>query len=168
MAPYNSCFNISAHPDFLNMQGKHETSMPASTIQNVCDSIVTDLSKSIFECHNGQIDCRECGHPIEDKEIPVKVKILMLCATLGFSSLAQAQDTTTYTYDALGRLAGSKTSGSQSTTTNIGYDAAGNRTNYTVTGAANGSGDPGASAGAPTVKRFVVIPLNGFTIIPIN
>lgn len=92
----------------------------------------------------------------------------MLCATLGFSSLAQAQDTTTYTYDALGRLVGSKTSGSQSTATTIGYDAAGNRTNYTVTGAASGSGDPGTSAGAPTVKRFVVIPLNGFTIIPIN
>ncbi|MET4898986.1 hypothetical protein RN629_17940 [Sphingomonadaceae bacterium jetA1] len=98
----------------------------------------------------------------------MKFKILMLCATLGFSSLAQAQDTTTYTYDALGRLVGSKTSGSQSTATTIGYDAAGNRTNYTVTGAASGSGDPGTSAGAPTVKRFVVIPLNGFTIIPIN
>lgn len=92
----------------------------------------------------------------------------MLCASLGVSSVAQAQDTTTYTYDALGRLVSSKTSGSQNVTTDIRYDAAGNRTNYTVSGAANGSGDPGASAGTPTVKRFVVIPLNGFTIIPIN
>lgn len=87
---------------------------------------------------------------------------------LAASGAAKAQETTTYTYDALGRLVSSKTSGSQNVTTSIRYDAAGNRTNYTVAGAANGSSDPGASAGAPTTKKYVVIPLNGFTIIPIN
>lgn len=92
----------------------------------------------------------------------------MLCAGLGVSSAAQAQDTTTYTYDALGRLVSSEVKGSQNVKTDIHYDAAGNRIDYAVSGAANGSGDPGASAGMPTVKRFVVVPLNGFTIIPIS
>lgn len=105
---------------------------------------------------------------LEPKEFALKVRILMLCAGLGASSVAKAQDTTKYTYDALGRLVSSKTTGSQNVTTDIKYDAAGNRTNYTVAGATNSSGDPGASAGLPSVKKFVVIPLNGFTIIPIN
>lgn len=108
------------------------------------------------------------GNHIETKEVALKVRILMLCVGLGASGAAKAQETTKYTYDALGRLVSSKTTGSQNVTTDIKYDPAGNRTNYTVAGATNSSGDPGASAGTPTVKKFVVIPLNGFTIIPIN
>lgn len=110
----------------------------------------------------------DVGNCIENKEFALKIRIFMLCASLGISGTVKAQETTTYTYDALGRLISSKTSGSQNVTTNTSFDAAGNRTNYSVTGAANGSGDPGASAGIPTTKKFVVIPLNGFTIIPIN
>lgn len=92
----------------------------------------------------------------------------MLFSGFWLSSAAQAQDETAYTYDALGRLTGSTTTGSQNVKTDIKYDRAGNRTDYTVTGGANGNGDPGASAGALTAKRFVIVPLNGFTIIPIN
>lgn len=108
------------------------------------------------------------GSHIKTKEFTLKVIILMVCAGLGVPSAAQAQDTTKYTYDALGRLVSSKIEGSQNVKIDIHYDAAGNRIDYAVSGAANGSGDPGASAGVPTAKKFIVVPLNGFTIIPIS
>ena len=84
-----------------------------------------------------------------------------------------AQSTTTYTYDALGRLTGSTVSGgpTNGTTTAISLDNAGNRTNYKVTGASgsgNGSGNNGDGAAAPQSRRVIVVPLNGFTIIPIS
>src|ERR1044071_8173403 len=56
--------------------------------------------------------------------------IIVLVAALGYSLLAHAAETTTYTYDALGRLiqVSGSASGSASTYT---YDAAGNRTQTT-------------------------------------
>ena len=54
---------------------------------------------------------------------------------LGVSSAALANETTTYTYDALGRVLGVANTGSVASTVAITYDAAGNRTNYQVTGA---------------------------------
>ena len=73
---------------------------------------------------------------------------------------ASAQETTTYTYDALGRLTGSSVSGgiSSGTNTAIQYDPAGNRSRYQVTGASD--------VPRPT-GRVVVVPLNGFTVIPL-
>ncbi|WP_363130087.1 hypothetical protein [Sphingomonas sp.] len=49
-------------------------------------------------------------------------------------SAAAAQETTTYTYDALGRLTGSSISGgpNSSRVTGTCFDAAGNRTRYDV------------------------------------
>ena len=49
-----------------------------------------------------------------------------------------ASETTTYTYDPLGRLKGVSTAGgpSNGVTVSTGFDPAGNRTNYTVAGAA--------------------------------
>lgn len=50
------------------------------------------------------------------------------------SGTATATETTTYSYDALGRLAGSGTTGSvnNNVVTSTAFDAAGNRSNYTV------------------------------------
>lgn len=69
---------------------------------------------------------------------------------------ARAGSTTTYTYDALGRLVQASTTGTvnngvQMSTT---YDPADNRTTYQVTGSANGP--------------IVVVPLNGLTVIPLK
>ena len=66
-----------------------------------------------------------------------------------------AQEQVRIEYDALGRLTNvTRESGPNSGTTAVyTYDAASNRTNVTVSGAR---------------KRIVVVPLNGFTIIPLN
>jgi hypothetical protein len=67
---------------------------------------------------------------------------------------ADASSTTTYTYDALGRLVQANTTG----TVNSGvamsttYDAADNRLTYKVTGSAS---------------KVVVVPLNGLMVIPV-
>tara|TARA_R110000868_G_C10965232_1_gene769028 strand:- start:7199 stop:7468 length:270 start_codon:yes stop_codon:yes gene_type:complete len=66
-----------------------------------------------------------------------------------------AASSTTYTYDALGRLIQATTVGtvndgvSMSTT----YDAADNRTTYQVTGAKS---------------KVIVVPISGLTIIPVS
>lgn len=82
---------------------------------------------------------------------------------------AQAQEVTTYTYDALGRVVGVNRSGGPvgGTNTAYAYDPASNRTNVTVTNSPNatGPGNSGSGATAPTTK-YVVVPLNGFTLIP--
>lgn len=76
------------------------------------------------------------------------------------ASPAIASETTTYSYDALGRLTGSSSTGSVNNGLNtaIQYDPAGNRTNYTVTGSSNNS---------PPAAAVIVVPLAGYTIIPI-
>ena len=50
--------------------------------------------------------------------------------------VADAAETVTYTYDALGRLVATTTSGgpNNGVSTGISYDPAGNRSTYTVTG----------------------------------
>lgn len=98
---------------------------------------------------------------------------VVLAFAIGFlgCGTAYAQETTTYQYDALGRLTTSTVSGgpNNQTQTSITYDPAGNRTNYTVAGSANqGNGDPNAGSGTPSTQTLViVVPLNGFTVIPI-
>jgi YD repeat-containing protein len=70
-------------------------------------------------------------------------------------------ETVTYSYDALGRVVSVSHAGGDNNgmTNSLSYDAAGNRTNYTVIG----SKDRGLGGGG-----VVVVPLNGFTIIPIG
>lgn len=77
----------------------------------------------------------------------------MVFSLTGTPALAQEQ--VKIEYDALGRLTKvTHESGPNSGTNSAySYDPASNRTNVTVTGAQ---------------KRVVVVPLNGFTIIPIN
>lgn len=91
-------------------------------------------------------------------------KIRWLTATAiaaGFAGQAQANEVTTYTYDALGRLTTSATTGTVNNGMNVStaFDPAGNRTNYTVTGSTN---TPSSGGGG-----VIVLPLNGFTIIPL-
>lgn len=80
---------------------------------------------------------------------------------LALAPPANAAETVTYTYDALGRLTGVSHSGGDNSgmTQSFRYDPAGNRTQYEVTGSKN----RGLSAGG-----VIVLPLNGFTIIPLG
>ena len=88
-------------------------------------------------------------------------------------SAAQAQETTTYTYDALGRVVTVQKSGGPSTgvQTTYQYDRAGNRTNVTVINAPNGAGGGDTGGGAsvpPSDPLYVVVPLNGYTLIRVR
>jgi YD repeat-containing protein len=81
--------------------------------------------------------------------------IIAALAAMGASFPAMAQEQLKLEYDALGRLTKvqTETGPNNGTEAVYGYDAAGNRTNVTTSGAR---------------KRVVVVPLNGFTIIPLN
>lgn len=87
---------------------------------------------------------------------------LWLVALLGVAIATPtcAAETVTYSYDALGRLVGSSVSGGPSSgvNTTIAYDPADNRTNYQVTG----------STQLPPGTAFIVLPLNGFLVVPVT
>ncbi len=102
----------------------------------------------------------------------------LLMAGLIPSSSALGSETVYYTYDALGRLV--KTTRTGSVNNNLQsqytYDAAGNRTNVTVSGATAGSGtgsgtgtgsDPGSGASTGQAV-YIVVPLNGYTLIRVT
>jgi YD repeat-containing protein len=97
------------------------------------------------------------------KLIAIAVSLLLL------SSQAFAQNNTEYQYDSLGRLVRVKNSGgpTDGVQSDYQYDSAGNRTNVTVSGTGNNSG---SSNGGATIStgQFIIVPLNGFTIIKIN
>jgi hypothetical protein len=67
----------------------------------------------------------------------------VVCALL-LAGPACAAETVTYTYDALGRLTATTSSGivNNGLSTSIAYDPAGNRTSYGVTGAGGGGPPP--------------------------
>jgi hypothetical protein len=108
------------------------------------------------------------------------VKLLVWAAlATGLAAPAAAQQTTRYEYDALGRLVAFRIEGGSTggVVTTIGYDAASNRTAYSVSGAPPSplpppsqlpptppSPLPPSSAG----RVFVVVPLSGFTLIPVS
>ncbi|BEV12117.1 RHS repeat protein [Asticcacaulis sp. DW145] len=80
----------------------------------------------------------------------------MLTTALSLSSsflIALSASQTAFVYDALGRV--TKVTYDNGTVVEYQYDAAGNRTQKTVTGS--------PSSGV----RVVVVPLNGFTVIPV-
>lgn len=74
---------------------------------------------------------------------------------------ALAQGTTTFEYDALGRLIGTATAGgtNDGLNTDYEYDPAGNRQRVVVTGSSNDE-PPGGTT-------VIVLPINGFLVIPI-
>lgn len=103
--------------------------------------------------------------------LPFSLRLLALCAALtGFTSQASAQETTTYQYDVHGRVTSSSRSGgpSNGVSATYTYDAASNRTNVTVTGSPNGNGNGLGDGAAVGPKQFVVVPLNGYSLIFIN
>jgi len=76
-------------------------------------------------------------------------RLFLATSSCALATAALASETTTYTYDALGRLVATNSSGTVNNglATTIAYDPAGNRSCYSVTGAATGSG--GACGSAP-------------------
>ena len=80
---------------------------------------------------------------------------LAMAMMVSASMPAFAAETTTYTYDALGRLVtvARQDGPANGVSSTYAYDAANNRTNVTVQGAQT---------------KVVVVPLNGFTVIPLN
>lgn len=84
--------------------------------------------------------------------------VALSCASQVLAQSGLAAETTTYSYDALGRLvltnvSSGPASGEQ---TALSYDAAGNRTQSTVT----------ASRSRPPAEAIVVAPINGLTLFP--
>lgn len=94
------------------------------------------------------------------KRLALSIGRYCVWATIALPGVAQASEAITYTYDALGRLTQSSTSGGVDNGLTAAYtlDPADNRIAYTITGS------PGS--GVPDVT-VIVLPLNGFTIIPI-
>ena len=72
------------------------------------------------------------------------VRYLLATSLVALAAAAQASETVTYTYDALGRLTATSSSGTvnNGVATSVGYDPAGNRSAYTVTGAGGGTPPP--------------------------
>jgi len=97
--------------------------------------------------------------------------ILFLCAlpsVAATSSPAFAQETTTYTYDALGRIVTVNRSGgpANGTAAEYTYDAAGNRTLVSTTGATGGGGGNGGGGASVNPRQgFVVTPLGGYALV---
>ncbi len=101
-----------------------------------------------------------------------RIGLALTMVGLFCSASVHAQENKTYTYDALGRVTNVQISGGPASGTNSSYqyDPAGNRTNVTVSGSANsgptgGDAVSGISVGGTT---YIVVPLNGFTLIPIS
>lgn len=91
-------------------------------------------------------------------------------SVVAMASPAIAQETTTYEYDVHGRLKNVSRSGGPSSGVNASYqyDNADNRTNVTVSNSPNGNGDGSQDGASVNQKRFVVVPLNGYSLIFIN
>jgi YD repeat-containing protein len=88
-------------------------------------------------------------------------RIFLLCAALSLAALAplsaaHAESTTSYQYDALGRLL--SVTYSNGSVITYSYDAAGNRTQVTRT----------AGTAPETTTKVVVLPLLGGLVIPIH
>jgi len=88
------------------------------------------------------------------------VRYSLAGASIGLAlTPAAAGETTTYSYDALGRLVATTSSGTvnNGVATAIGYDPAGNRSNYAVSGAGGGGPSvPNGSFEAPEVNNGYV------------
>lgn len=99
----------------------------------------------------------DSGRPVVEGRVKQSL-ILAFLGTLvmGTTIPCLAAETVTYSYDTLGRLVASSHSGNVNSGLTIGitHDLADNRALLTVSGAAGG-------------QRVMVLPLNGFTIIPL-
>lgn len=96
----------------------------------------------------------------------VRIPVIGGAILLAMAGVAQANQPKTYTYDALGRLVKVEKENQQAQpiVTDIEYDDAGNRKRYAVTGAPDQP--PNGGDGSEGGRIFIVIPLNGYTVIP--
>ena len=71
----------------------------------------------------------------------IRCRLLISTALLSLPAIVVAQESTTYKYDELGRLIETRVSGGarDGLATGTGFDPAGNRTSYNVSGSASGS-----------------------------
>jgi YD repeat-containing protein len=101
--------------------------------------------------------------------LDVIVAALALAVGPVAGGVASAQETTTYAYDAKGRIVTVARSGgpSSGTTSTYSYDPADNRSNVTVTGSANGNGNGSGDGALAATTAFVVLPLNGYLVVGI-
>jgi len=86
------------------------------------------------------------------------VVMVLLMASMAVTR-ADASETITYSYDALGRLTQASSSGTVNNGLSIAtaYDNANNRSSHTVSGSTkSGNG-----------TKVVVLPINGFTVMPL-
>ncbi|HEX8620988.1 MAG TPA: Calx-beta domain-containing protein [Allosphingosinicella sp.] len=87
------------------------------------------------------------------RSLSCRIGLLPAASALALAGAAGAAETVTYSYDALGRLTATSTTGTvnNGATTAIGYDPAGNRSSYTagVGGAVGGGGGGGGGGGEP-------------------
>lgn len=104
------------------------------------------------------------------RNTPGRTALVAAALSVANASAAYAQETTTYTYDAKGRVTNTARSGGPSNGTNTAYqyDPADNRTNVTVSGSPNGTGNGSGSGATAGTTLYVVVPLNGYTLIVIN
>jgi hypothetical protein len=75
-----------------------------------------------------------------------RARLILAASALGIAAAAQAGETVTYSYDALGRLTATTSTGTvnNGAASALSYDPAGNRTHYDVSGAAGSAPPPGA------------------------
>lgn len=92
--------------------------------------------------------------------------VILACGA-GWSLQASAQETTTYTYDANGRVATVNRTGgpSNGAVTSYTYDTADNRTGVTVSNSPAGSAGDRNSGTSSSTTSTVVTPLGEYTII---
>lgn len=100
----------------------------------------------------------------------VKYSVLLAFLAAVAAPVAAHAETVTYTYDAKGRVVGVSRSGGplNGTSTTYTYDKADNRTNVTVANSPLGNGNGQGSGATASTTTYIVVPLNGFTLIPIT
>jgi hypothetical protein len=81
----------------------------------------------------------------------LRAGLLLASSTLALASPTRAGETTTYSYDALGRLTGTSSAGTvnNGVATAVGYDPAGNRSSYSVSGTGTATPPPPPSGPEP-------------------
>jgi len=104
----------------------------------------------------------------KDRAMKFKLASLTVLSSLLVAFPCHAQEVSTYTYDAKGRVTKVTRSGGPvaGATTSYAFDKADNRASVVVASSPNGSGgDSGGSSGPAT--RYIALPINGYTVIPL-
>lgn len=93
-------------------------------------------------------------------------RLFLAGSAIAICAAAEAEETTTYSYDALGRLVATSSSGTvnDGIATSVGYDPAGNRSTYTVTGAGGSTAPAGPSFSIGDSSAAVEGSAHAFTV----